>query len=64
MCQSRDIGSDSLYCGDLDLDTKMPNVELVGAISIHYNMFQFQVDSPIIFELSCTQTHRQTHRRT
>ena len=42
MCQSWDIGLDSLYCGkwrkiskshrDLDLDQTMPNVELVRAI--------------------------------
>ena len=54
MCQSRDIGHDSLYCGkwrkismsrsDLDLDRTMPNVKLVRAIFIYYNMFKFQVD--------------------
>ena len=29
---------------DLDLDRTMPNVELVQAIFIHYNMFKFEVD--------------------
>ena len=48
MCQSRDIGLDSLYCGkwrtisksrhDLDLDRTMPNIELVRAIFIYYNV--------------------------
>ena len=45
----------------------MPNVELVRAISIYYNMFKFQVDriEPLFFELSCAQTDRQTtHRQT
>ena len=59
MCQSWDIGLDSLYCGkwrkisksrrDLDLDRAMPNVELVQAIFIYYSMFNFQVDWTIIF---------------
>ena len=59
MCQSRDIGLDNLYCGkwrkisksrhDLDLDRTMPNVELVQAIFIYYNMFKFEVDWTIIF---------------
>ena len=56
MCQSGDIGLDSLYCGkwgkisksrhdlDLDLDQTRPNVELIRAIFIYYNMFKFQVD--------------------
>ena len=52
MCQN--MGLDSLYCGnwgkiskshhDLDLDRTMPNIELVRAIFIHYNMFKFQVN--------------------
>ena len=29
---------------DLDLDGTMPNVELILAIIIYYNMFKFQVD--------------------
>ena len=29
---------------DLDLDRIMPNVELVRAIFIYYNMFKFQVN--------------------
>ena len=59
MCQSWDMGLDSLYCGkwrkisksrrDLDLDRTMPNVELVRAIFIYYNMFKFQVNWTIIF---------------
>ena len=59
---------DSLYCGkwrkiskshcDLDLDQTMPNVELVRAIFIYYNMSI----EPLFFELSCTQTNRQTDR--
>ena len=45
MCQSWDIGLDSLNCGkwrkisksrrDLDLDRTMPNVELIRAIFIY-----------------------------
>ena len=44
------MGLDSLYCGkwrkisksrrDLDLDRTMPNVELVRAIFIYYNILQ------------------------
>ena len=37
------------------------NVELVPAISTHYNILKFQVDKTIIFELSCTHTDRYTH---
>ena len=47
MCQSLDLGPDSLYGGkcrkilksrrDLDLDQKMPNVEIVQDIFIYYN---------------------------
>ena len=54
MCQSRDIGLNSLYCGkwrktlkschDLDLDWTMPSAELVREIFKYYNMFKFQVD--------------------
>ena len=54
LCQSRDMGLDSLYCGkwrkiskshrDLDLDRTMPNVELVQAIFIYYSMFKFHVN--------------------
>ena len=66
MCQSWDMGLESLYCGkwrkisksrrDLDLDQTMPNVELVQAI--------FKSIEPLLFALSCTQTHTQTDRRT
>ena len=48
------MGLDILYCGkwrkiskschDLDLDRTMPNVELVRAIFIYYNMFTFQIN--------------------
>ena len=69
MCQSWDIGPHSLYCGkwkkiskshcDLDLDQTMPNVELIRAIFIYYNMFKFQVDWTIIF-LVIVYTDTQT----
>ena len=59
MCQSWDIGPDSLYYGkwrkilksrrDLDFDWTMPIVKLVRATFIYYNMFKFQVDWTIIF---------------
>ena len=73
MCQSWDIGLDSLYCGkwrkisksrrDLDLGRTMPNVELVRAIFIYYNMFKFQVNWAIIF-LVIVYTDRQTDTHT
>ena len=73
MCQSWDIGLDSLYCGkwkkilkshtDLDLDHKMPNVELVRAIFIYYNMCKFQVDWSIISWV-IVYTEARTHART
>ena len=50
---------DSLYCGklgkllkaynDLDLDLTMLNIELVPAIFIYYNIFQFNVSKSISF---------------
>ena len=50
---------DSLYCSkyrkkskscrDLDLDRTMPNVELIQAIFIYYNIFKFHVPRLIIF---------------
>ena len=60
------MGLDSLYCGKWrkisksrsDLDRTMPNVKLVRAIFICYNMFKSI--EPLFFELSCTQTHRRT----
>ena len=69
------MGLDSLYCGkwrkiskshrDLDLDQTMPNVELVRAIFIYYTVCSsFTSIEPLFFELSCTQTDRQTHRHT
>ena len=71
MCQSRDMGLDSLHCGkwrktsksrrDLDLDRTMPNVELIRAIS-YTICSSFKSIEPLFFELSCTQTDRQTHR--
>ena len=73
MCQSWDIGLDSLYCGkwrkisksrcDLDLDWTMPNVELIRAILVYYNMFNLQVDWTIIFWV-IVYTDRQTHTHT
>ena len=54
--QSGVIGPDSLYCGkllkaysDLDLDLMMLNIELVRAIFIYYNVFQFHVPRSISF---------------
>ena len=41
----------------------MPNVELVRAIYIYYNMFKL-IDSLISFVISCTQTDRQKERQT
>ena len=51
---SHQLHLDGLYCGkwgkilksrsDLDLDQIMPNVELIRALFICYNMFKFQVD--------------------
>ena len=59
MCQSRDIGPDSLYCGkwrktsksypDLGLDRKMPNVKLIQDNFLCYNIFEFQVPRLIVF---------------
>ena len=72
MCQGRDIGLDSLFCGkwrkisksccDLDLDRTMPNVELVRAIFITTICSSFKWIEPLFFELSCTQT--DTHQDT
>ena len=72
MCQSLDIGLDSLYCGkwrkiskshcDLDLDWTIPNVELIRAILVYYNMFKWI--ERLFFELSCTQTGRHTDTQT
>ena len=66
MCQSCDIGLESLYCGkwrkisksrlDLDLDRTKPNVELVQAI------FIYKWIEGLFIELSCTQTDRHTQR--
>ena len=57
-----------LYCSkwnkrDLNLDPTKPNVDLILAISIGYNMFKDQVDCPISFEMSCTQTHTDKPRQ-
>ena len=72
MCQSWDIGLDSLYCGkwrkisksrhDLDLDRTMPNVELIRAIFKYYNMIKFQGDWTIIFWV-IVYTDGKTERR-
>ena len=45
---------------DIDLDQTMQNVKLVQAISIYYNIYKFQVDSPIIF-LVIVYRHIHTH---
>ena len=57
MYQSRTIGPDSLYCGKWgkflnaysDLDPMKLNIELVRAIFIYYNVFQFRVPRSISF---------------
>ena len=73
MCQSSDIGLDSLYYAkwrniskshhDLDLDRTMANVELIRAILIYYNMFQ--VSSGLNYNyFSSYRVHRQTDTKT
>ena len=65
---------DSLYCGkwrkisksrrDLDLDQKMPNVELIRAIFIYYNICSsFKWIEPLSYCVH-RHTHRQTDRQT
>ena len=59
------IGPDSLYCGkwgkllkaysDLDLHPTVLNIELVRAIFIYYNVFQFHAPRSIM--LVIMQTH-------
>ena len=71
MCQSGDIGLDSLYCGkwrkisksrcDLDLDRTMPNIELIRAISVYYYV---QVSSGLNHYFFSYRVHRQTDRHT
>ena len=73
MCQSRDIGLDSLYCGksrkiskscsDLDLDRIMPNVELIR-FSYTTICSSFKWIEILSFELSCTQTDTHTDTQT
>ena len=68
------MGLHTLYCGKwrkisksrryLDLDRTMPNVELVRAISYTTICSSFTSIEPLFFELSCTQTDRQTDRHT
>ena len=50
-------------CSDLDLDLIMPNIELVRAIFIYYNVLKFHVPRLIFYELSCknTDTCKHTH---
>ena len=56
-----------MYCGKwrkishLDLDLTMPDVELVRAIYIYYNMFKL-IDS--LISLVIVYTDRQTERQT
>ena len=73
MCQSWDIGLDSFRVNgeknskshrDLDLDRTMPNVELVRAIFIYYNIFKFQVDWTIFLVIVYTDRHTQTDMST
>ena len=47
---------------DLDLDRTMPNVELVRAIFIYYNMFE--VSSGLSHYFFSYRVHRQTERHT
>ena len=59
--QTWSIGPNSLYCGkwgkflnaypDLDLDPTKLNIELVQAIFIYYNVFQFRVPRSISMQL-------------
>ena len=49
---------------DLDLAQTMPNFELVLAIFIYYNVFQFQLGSLIIFFSFRVNRHTQTHTHT
>ena len=69
------LGPDSLYCGkwgkfmnayrDLDLDPMKLNIELVQAIFIFYNVFQFCVPRSISFRVIVQKhTHTQTHTHT
>ena len=52
------------FC-DLDLDRTMPNVELVRAVFICYNIFKFQVPRSIIFRvIMLTDTHTHTDTQT
>ena len=43
-CAKAEIWALTVMGRDLDLDRTMPNVELVRAIFIYYNMFKFQVN--------------------
>ena len=54
------LGKFTMSYHDLDLDLTMPNIELVRAIIIHNNVFQFYVPRSIPF-LVILQKHRQTH---
>ena len=70
------MGLDSLYCGkwrkisksscDLDLDRTMPNVELIQAILVYYNMLRqyVQVSSGSNHYFLSYRVHRQTDRQT
>ena len=63
ICAKAEIGLGSLYCfkcgkisksrRDLDLDRTMPNVKLIRAIFINYNMCKFQVNQTIIYVHTC-----------
>ena len=50
---------------DLDLDRTMPNVELIRAIFIYYNMFKFEVELFLSYRVHThTDTQTDTHTQT
>ena len=54
----------NLGFSDLDLDPTKLNIELIRAIFIYYNIFQFVFQDRFLFELSCKNTHTHTHTHT
>ena len=48
----------------LDLDPIMPNIELVRAILIYYNVLNFMFLDRFLFGLKNTETQKQTHTHT
>ena len=74
MCQSRDIGPDSLHCGKWG-KFQSHAVTLTWMrqcpVSISFELFpyttlcsSFKWNEPLFFELSGTQTHKRTHTQT